>query len=261
MAQQGQIILKGEIKTGRSHLLRGENHKNLLLWEPRAGEAVTVSTTDGKLFRARVTELKGTSARLLVFEECGVVKPSPAITLLQALPDKERMELVIEKTTELGVSRIVPFKSNKAISLGQREAKQRKAHRWGRVALRAARQSRRQSIPELLSYRNFPDALKAVNGELKIMLLEGGGIKPLKEVLKEGHGPGGHGPGGHGPLVSNGGIKEVALIVGPEGGFDAEEVEGAAKAGFIPACLGQRILRTETAAIIGVGIIRYELGG
>jgi 16S rRNA (uracil1498-N3)-methyltransferase len=250
MAGMGQIILKGRINTGQYHLISGENHKNLLLWKPRVGEAVTVSTTDGKLLRARVTELHGSSTRLFVFEECGVLKGSPAITLIQALPDKERMELIIEKTTELGVSRIVPFKSKKSISLEQREARQRKAHRWGSVALRAAKQSRRHSIPEILSYRKFQEALTEANGELKIVLWEGSGLKPIKEVLKRDHGP---------PSLK-GGIKEVDLLVGPEGGFEAEEVEAAAKEGFIPASLGTRVLRTETAAIISVGLVQYELG-
>jgi 16S rRNA (uracil1498-N3)-methyltransferase len=250
MAGPGQIVLKGEIKTGQYHLIGGENYKNLLLWKPRTAEAVTVSTTDGKLFRARVMELNGSCARLFVFEESGVFKHTPAITLLQALPDKERMELIIEKTTELGVARIVSFKSKKSISLGEREARQRKAHRWGNVALRAAKQSRRWSIPEVLSYRSFQDTLRVANGELKIVLWEGDGLKPLKEVLNKVQ-----------PLCLTGGVNEVDLLVGPEGGFEAEEVEEATKEGFIPASLGTRVLRTETAAVISVGLVQYELGG
>jgi 16S rRNA (uracil1498-N3)-methyltransferase len=185
-----------------------------------------------------------------VFEEAGVIKKTPTITLLQALPDKERLELIIEKTTELGIAKIIPFKSKKSISLHEREAGQRKAHRWGDIALRAAKQSRRWSIPKVLSYRSFQEALNEACGELKIVLWEGGGLKPLKEVLK-----------GDRPLSLTWGIKEIDLLVGPEGGFEAEEVEAATREGFIPATLGTRVLRTETAAIISVGLVQYELGG
>jgi 16S rRNA (uracil1498-N3)-methyltransferase len=253
MSERGKIIFKGSLTTGQSLVLTGKEYKSLLLWKPRVAEAITVCSTGSefepqlKLFRARVTGMDGSGARLLVFEEFGVLKKVPAITLLQALPEKERMELIIEKTTELGVSTIVPFKSKKSISLPEREAKQKKAHKWVDVALKAAKQSRRPSIPEVLSYRGFDEALSEALGELKIILREGHCIKPLKEVLKD-----------HG---TSSGIKEVDLLVGPEGGFDEDEIEAAGRAGFIPAGLGPRVLRTETAAIIGVALVGYEFSG
>lgn len=260
---RGQIVVKGALTTGQSILLTGGSHKNLLAWKPRVAEAVTVCAEEPaikpaftpplKLFRARVTELDEASSRLFVFEEMGELKKPPAITLLQALPEKERMELIIEKTTELGVTTIVPFKSERSISIEEREAKQRKAHRWGEVALRAAKQSRRCSIPDVLPYRGFEEALGEARGELKIVLWEGAGLKTFKEVLN------GADVGLKGGI--KGGLKGVDLLVGPEGGFGAEEVEAAGKEGFIAASLGPNILRTETAAIISVGLTGYEFSG
>jgi 16S rRNA (uracil1498-N3)-methyltransferase len=95
-------------------------------------------------------------ASLLIFDPF----PSPTesgveIVLLQALPEKERMEWIIQKTTELGVSTLIPFKSARSISLEEREAKQKKAHRWQEIAVKAVQQSRRARVPRVEAYRSF----------------------------------------------------------------------------------------------------------
>ncbi len=107
------------------------------------------------------------------------------IVLLQALPEKERMELIIQKATELGVSAIVPFKSERSISLEEREAKQKKAHRWQEIAIKAVQQSRRARVPLVEEYRSFKEALEFCEGEgLKILLWEKEG-ENLKDVLTQ----------------------------------------------------------------------------
>jgi 16S rRNA (uracil1498-N3)-methyltransferase len=137
---------------------------------------------------------------------------------------------------------ILPFKSEKSISLEEREAKQKKAHRWQEIAVKAVQQSRRAKVPRVESYRSLMEVLKFCKRDgLKILLWEKEG-EPLKKVLKE-----------YLP-------KKIYAMVGPEGGFTGEEVKLAKKKGFIPIKLGQRILRTETAAIALVGILQYELG-
>jgi len=152
------------------------------------------------------------------------------------------MEWVIQKATELGVSEIVPFKSERSISLAERDSKQKKSHRWQEIAVKAVQQSRRATIPRVESYRSFREALEGCRGEgLRILLWEKGG-EPLKEIL------------------SQRSSKKIFAMVGPEGGFTEEEVGLAKKKGFVPIKLGQRILRTETAAITLVAILQYELG-
>ena len=154
------------------------------------------------------------------------------------------MELIIQKATELGVSSIVPFKSRRSVSLAERERKQPKAHRWQSIATRAAKQSRRGRVPLLEPYCDFSEALQYAEGnDLKIILWEKGNENPLRDVLR-----------------SRGNCGRVAMMVGPEGGFEPEEVRRAQEEGFIPVTLGQRIMRTETAAIVLVGILQYELG-
>jgi len=157
------------------------------------------------------------------------------------------MELIIQKATELGVSAIVSFKSEKSISLEERETKQKKAHRWQEIAIKAVQQSRRAKVSLVEEYRFFEEALEYCSEVgLKILLWEKEG-ESLRDILKK-------------YSTSNPPFKKTYLMVGPEGGFTEEEVRLAEKKGFIPVKLGQRILRTETAAITLVGILQYELG-
>src|SRR3990170_6248727 len=119
MAPRGSIKLESFMKTGVPFNLEGDRLEALLEWRPRPGEALTVSSPDGALFRARLTELREGSAVMLPFEEMGMAAAAPEIILIQALPERERMETIIQKATELGVSSILPFKSEKSISLEQ----------------------------------------------------------------------------------------------------------------------------------------------
>lgn len=243
----GRITVGEDAAPGSRLTMRGDALDSLLRWAPRPGEAVTVTTPAGRLLRARVETLGEDSATLAVFEEAGRLRTPPVeITLLQAVPEKERMELVIEKTTELGVGRIVPIVTARSTTTGGRDKTQKKSHRWGKRALKAAKQCRRPDIPEILPEVDLAGALRLAEGaELKVMLWEGRDAARLKDAIAGAH------PGA---------VEGVVILTGPEGGFTPEEVEKARGAGFVPVSLGNRILRTETAAIIAVGIVGYELG-
>ena len=236
------------MEVGGSYSLEGASFEGLVLWRPRIGEAVTIVDASGGLFRGRVEELGKRGARVFVFEGDGVLRGLPVeVVLLQALPEKERMELIIQKATELGAAKIVPFKSERSISLEERESGQRKAHKWQDLALKASKQSRRETIAEVLSYASFEEALTfSKNSDLKLALWERKGIPCLKESLA---------------MAREKGIGKVALLSGPEGGFTAAEMEEAERKGFGPVSLGRRILRAETASIVAVGIVMYELEG
>jgi 16S rRNA (uracil1498-N3)-methyltransferase len=204
---------------------------------------VTLTDSKGNDFRGRIVRLSEKEALVLPFEAFQLPVESPLeVILLQALPEKERMELIIQKATELGVSAIVPFKSERSISLEEREAKQKKAHRWQEIAVKAVQQSRRAKVPRVEPYRSFQEALNFCGKDgLRILLWEKKG-EPLREILRQNH------------------PQKVYAVVGPEGGFTEEEVALAKDKGFVPVKLGQRILRTETAAITLVAILQYELG-
>ena len=215
----------------------------------RVGEIVTLSDASGRSFRGRVVELAGDRVRLFIFEALGGPAESGLeLTLLQALPDKERMELIIQKATELGADVIVPFHSRRSIRLAEREQKQKKAHRWPAIALAAARQCRRERVPTVAPVTDLAGAIGWAQGcEAKVALWEKEKARSLRETLQGTKPPG-----------------SAALLVGPEGGLEESEVERLEQAGFTIASLGRRILRTETAAIAGLTIIQYawgDLGG
>jgi len=213
--------------------------------EPYQGEIITVQDAAGKAFRGRIVELKADQARVFIFEEMREpLEPPFDLCLFQALPERERMELIIQKATELGASCIYPFKSRHSISLEEREAVQPKAHRWQQIALKAAKQCRRASLPLVAPYCSFAQALDLARPlELKVMLWEKEEQR-LASLIRDMPAP-----------------KGIALIIGPEGGWAEEEVQQARQAGVATAGLGGRILRTETAAIAACAIIQYEWGG
>jgi 16S rRNA (uracil1498-N3)-methyltransferase len=240
-----RIAFPTELGTGREITLEGDPFSALLAREPLLGEIITITDSSGREFRGRIAELGKERARCHIFEELQEpTEPPFDLVLFQALPDKERMELIIQKGTELGVNTIVPFKSVHSISLEEREAVQPKAYRWQSIALKAAKQCRRAIVPGVAPYCSFEGALeKARPLELKLFLLE-----KEEERLA--------------PLIR--GMpppKSIALMVGPEGGWDATEVKQATENGFFSVGLGGRILRTETAAIAACAILQYEWGG
>jgi len=237
------MVLNQNLETGKEIILEGPPLEALRVQGARVGNIITLTDSEGKDFRGRVLRLSKEKASVLIFESFPFPTESPIeIILLQALPEKERMEWIIQKAIELGVSAIVPFKSERSISLEERESKQKKAHRWQEIALKAVQQSRRAKAPKVEKYRPFEEALEYCREEgLKIILWEKEG-ESLRKVLKK-------------DLHSR-----IYTMVGPEGGFSEEEVRLAGKKGFIPVKLGQRILRTETAAITLIGILQYELG-
>ncbi|MBE9486447.1 MAG: RNA methyltransferase, partial [Chloroflexi bacterium] len=138
---------------------------------------------------------------------------------------------------------IAPYVSIHSATLAERDAGQKKSHRWPVVVLRAARQCRRAEIPELSPVLSWSEALNhCADAELSLVCYEGAGTWPLAEALN------GFSAG------------RVALMIGPEGGFTEEEIAEARSRGLLPVGLGPRILRTETAAIIAAGVIQYAVG-
>jgi 16S rRNA (uracil1498-N3)-methyltransferase len=244
-SQGNQIRFPTRLKLGEEAVLEADLFSALRRREPYKGEIVTVTDPAGKAFRGRICDLQEGRARVFIFEEIrGSAEPSFDLFLFQALPAKERMELIIQKTTELGVASICPFKSSHSLTIEEREAGQPKAHRWQQVALKAAKQCRRGMVPFVAPYCSFEQALEQARDlELKIILWEKGeeGLAPLIRNMPPPRG--------------------IALMVGPEGGWAEAEVQQAQEMGFVACGLGGRILRTETAAIACCAILQYEWGG
>lgn len=215
----------------------------LQAWAARPGEILTGVDPERNCYRVRLTAADGQPKAVPFTRLARHVESRLSLDVYQAIPDKERFELVLQKLTELGAARIVPVETARSSTLAARDAVQAKSHRWPEVVLRAAKQCRRAMLPELLSSVTLADvACLASDAELRLMLYEGEEGWTLAEAV--------------GRLRP----ERVALLVGPEGGFAADEVAMARAAGFLPIGLGPRILRTETAAIAGAALLQGLLG-
>ena len=232
--------LGGELVT-----LADEDHRYLtrvLRLEP--GDLVTMFDGLGAEADARITRIGPRAVELRV-EARRVSDASErlALTLIQALTKGEKLELVVQKATELGVTRIMPVTSARSIpQLEAMRAIGRRA-RWQKIAREAARQCGRTDVPAIEAVTPLTTALHTVSKEaLRVIFWEGArgtGLRPSLPAERP---------------------KEIALAIGPEGGFSPTEVEAAKAAGFAPVGLGPRLLRTETAAIAALTIMQFQLG-
>lgn len=170
-------------------------------------------------------------------------EPAIRITLFQGLAKGEKMELVVQHGTELGITEFVAVAAARSVvKLDEKKAAQRR-ERWQRIAREAAEQSRRGAVPTVRPPHTWEEAVARIpEFDLALVAWEGGG-EPLRAVLE-----------------ARPEARAFALFVGPEGGLTAEEVELARRAGAIPVTLGPRILRTETAPLAAIAAILYARG-
>lgn len=171
------------------------------------------------------------------------------VVLYQALPKGDKMDLIVQKAVEEGVSVIVPFVSERCVSRPDGAALQKKCARWQRIALEAAKQCGRGCVPEIgtpLSYAQMlSDAAKASVG---CFCYEGDGTVSLKALLTE----------KHAALEPRQDAADISLVIGSEGGFSEGEAAAARDAGLTLCGLGRRILRCESASGFALACISYE---
>lgn len=209
-----------------------------------AGDRVTLFDGHGGEADAEITRVGPRAVELVVRERRrGEASTGPLLTLIQALARGEKLDLVVQKATELGVGRIVPVTTERAVPrLETIRAGSRRA-RWQKIAREAARQSGRADVPEIDPVTPFPIAVAAAPREsLKLILWENARGHRMREAL---------------PASAPSGI---VVAVGPEGGFSDGEIEQARAAGFVAVGLGPRILRTETASLAALAVLGYALG-
>jgi len=210
------------------------------------GDAIQAFDGSGKEYTARLTEIKKDQAIAVIVDSYQAgTEPRVRLTLYQGLPKMEKMDLIIQKAVELGAYRIVPVLTQRTVVKLDGSTAEKKLKRWTRIAIEAAKQCRRACVPEIERPLTLKDALKDLgNPDLAIALYENE-KKGLKELLK---------------CYNINDVGNIALFIGPEGGFTQEEADEMRQSGIRTAGLGGRILRTETAAISGISIIMYEMG-
>ena len=234
-------------RSGKRIIIKGKdvNHiKNVL--RMKAGDEISVSNgIDGKEYRCGIDTFweEEIICELRFVKEEGVELPSK-IYLFQGLPKADKMELIIQKAVELGAYEIIPVVAKRSVvKLDEKKAKS-KILRWQGIAEAAAKQSKRGIIPRVHEVMGFRDAVSYSSlAQAKMIPYElAEGMEKTKQIIS------GLKPG-----------ENIAVFIGPEGGFAEEEIEEAVKAGIIPITLGKRILRTETAGMTVLSILMYHL--
>jgi 16S rRNA (uracil1498-N3)-methyltransferase len=169
------------------------------------------------------------------------------VTLLQGIARGEKMDLILQKATELGVTRVVPLTMARSNVRLDAASAARKQQHWQAVAGSAAEQCGRAWVPEIAAATPLPDAVQATGAQLKLLLAPDADAATLRTLLDA-------------QGESDQKRMSICLLVGPEGGFDAEEIHIAREAGFRACRLGPRVLRTETAAFAALAALQFALG-
>lgn len=220
------------------------NHiRNVLRMKP--GEDVRVNDGRGKTYLCCISSYEEQTAVLDILKELDSDTELPSrIILFQGLPKGDKMEWIVQKAVELGAYSIVPFVAKRSVvKLDEKKAAKKRA-RWQLIAKGAAEQSGRGIIPEVSTVRTFAEAL-GMAGDLDVVLIPyelEEGMKETARVLEN---------------IECG--QSVGIFIGPEGGFEEEEVERAKEAGAYAITLGKRILRTETAGLTTLSVLMYHL--
>lgn len=210
------------------------------------GDRIILFDGQGARFQAVIESAQKNEVRAALEKTLPPPSPSPLeITLCQSLLKSRSMDYMIQKASELGVDRILPFFSQRTAVKVPAQSLANKVRHWRQIALSAAKQCDRTKPAEIGKPVSLPELLVRLQKEhaLKIILWEQEERADLRDLLKTSRNAG-----------------KVAAIVGPEGGFGFEEIARARLSGFKPIFLGPRILRAETAAIVLVALLQYEWG-
>ncbi|MBQ8300792.1 MAG: 16S rRNA (uracil(1498)-N(3))-methyltransferase [Clostridia bacterium] len=230
-----QIIIDTEDVSHISRVLRLE-----------IGDSITVCDGRGTDYEAEISEME--QKRII----CSITEKNPSnsepnieVTLFQGLPKASKMEYIIQKTTELGISKIVPVKLSRCVvKIDNKKDEAKKLDRWQKISEAAAKQSGRGVVPEICPIMTLDEVIKASKDfDLFFVPYECEEQKTLKEIL-----------------LSKPDVKTVGFVIGPEGGFDLSETEKLHQSGIETVTLGKRILRTETAGEAVLAMTMYEIG-
>lgn len=210
------------------------------------GDAVQLADEKGMIHFGTINQVAKEWVAVKVTSSTSAIQSDisvPHITICQALPKGDKIDLILQKGTELGAHDFMLFGGRRSVAKVRDDQQKNKLERWSRITAEAARQCERIDIPEV-TWR--PSAVEAANDsvhELRLILWEGEREHSLRDTLSSGGKP-----------------ASVIVAIGPEGGFDPLEVRHFSQHGFIPVTLGSRILRTETASIAILSILQYKWG-
>lgn len=229
-----------DIADGSAYLNGADAHHLAVVLRAKAGDDVTVCDGLGTDYACRVRLAGKERVEMdIISSYPSESEPHTAVTLYVGYPKQDKLETIIQKATELGAVRVVPFFSRYCVAAPKNEEK--KNVRYQRVALEAAKQSGRGRVPEVAMPLSFDKMLRDAAACDTVLFCDEAGGAPLHSRLKDT-------------------AHSVAIVTGSEGGFSREEAEKAAAAGFLPVGLGPRILRCETAPLAALSVVMALTG-
>lgn len=233
-----RFIIDKELNDNEQFEIIGEEAKHIFVLRHNVGELIQVNN--------KICEIVSISKANIA---CKVIKdaevrgiPKVKITLYQAMLKADKMEYVIQKAVELGVTKVVPFISRNVVVKLDDKDKIKKIERFNKISKEASKQCGRSDVVQVDNIYSFSDVVKSVSEHEKCIVAYENETIGLKSFLKE-----------------NNGLKEIAIIIGAEGGFNENEIQELTTAGCYSISLGDRILRAETASLNLISILMYEL--
>lgn len=227
------------------------NHIKNVLREKVGSELIICNEKTGQDYLCEIKEIKEENIICNIKEKLlNNVESNIKVTIMQGLPKADKMELIIQKSVELGVNNIIPIEMKRCVVKLKDKDKIKKIERWQKISVVAAKQSGRNIIPEINQVENLKNICETFeNYDIVLLAYENEKENTIKNELKQ--------------LKEKNQNKnedvKIAILIGPEGGIAEEEVEIARKKGAKIITLGKRILRTETAPIVLTSNIIYEL--
>jgi 16S rRNA (uracil1498-N3)-methyltransferase len=207
----------------------------------RVGEALTLFNGSGGEYAASIEQSQGGRVAVAIGGQRAIERESPlALTLAQGVSRGERMDLVVQKATELGVSGLVPVLTERSVVRLTAQLAERRLNHWRAIAVAACEQSGRNRLPAIAAPVPLKDFLRSATDGVTRLLLSPGAAATLADVPRP--------------------VTAVMVLIGPEGGLAQAEQEAAVAAGFKAVRLGPRVLRTETAAIAALTLLQREFG-
>ena len=234
----GQVVLRGENAHHAAYSLRLAPGDRIRVCDGVAVHLCELVAFDSETATANVLSTSPIDS-----------EPPFCAHLYQALPKGDKLDTVIQKAVECGVSAVTPFESSRCIVRQKPEAEARKTERRARIAEEAAKQSGRGVIPAVSPTVSFSAMLDAAaKADLVLFCYEAEGTRPLRDILEAAE-----------RTFPTDRVPQIAIVIGPEGGFSPEEAATASKRGFAMTGLGPRILRTETASGFVLASLVYAL--
>jgi len=251
MREMRFFVRDENVKHHRATLSTEESHhlKNVLRLKP--GDPVIVFTGKGEEFQGNVLSLGAHVVIALEKKRRDRIRGEVSIVLVQALPKKKKMDFIISKACELGAEEIIPIETEHTEIKLSRQQAERVAARWERIAVQSCKQSRLDWIPEirpLLTFRSFLNKTKDFTAVL--IPHPDASMPKLSELTAE--------LKTHISKIAKSDVpRKIAVVVGPEGGFSEKEIQAAREAGAYLTYFGDVVLRTETASIVAVSLVKY----